>query len=219
MLKLDNRLLAIKKEINGDILADIGTDHGKIIVSSLLDNKIKKAIAVDISEKSLKKAKILVEKYSLNDKVDFFIGDGLEPLQYEPETIIIAGMGGNEIINILKQKKMNSKFVLVPHQDSIILRKFLSQNCFFVEKDYIIKESGKFYDIIVVKKGNNNYKTNEVYLGKNTPESIYFYERLKMRKNIIEKIIKNIENSKATNSKNKEINKELEEINKCLNPE
>ena len=70
MIKLDNRLTALLGEIEGEVLADIGCDHGKLAVASLLEGKCSKVIAGDISAESLKKAVKLAKEYGLEEKID-----------------------------------------------------------------------------------------------------------------------------------------------------
>ncbi|MGB4033262.1 MAG: tRNA (adenine(22)-N(1))-methyltransferase TrmK, partial [Christensenellales bacterium] len=62
-MRLDNRLNAILNEIKAQRLADIGADHGKLIVSAVLTGRAETGIAVDISPQSLEKAKNLAKKY------------------------------------------------------------------------------------------------------------------------------------------------------------
>ena len=52
-----------------DVVADIGADHGKLIVAILLKNKAQRGFALDISEKSLDKAKILAEERKSNTSI------------------------------------------------------------------------------------------------------------------------------------------------------
>ena len=51
------------------VLADIGTDHGFVSVYAVTNGIASRAIATDISKKSLDKAITLVEQMSLEDKI------------------------------------------------------------------------------------------------------------------------------------------------------
>ena len=77
-MKKNGRLDNIIKLIPNDteILADIGCDHGKIIVSAILTGKAKKGFAVDISKNSLNKAKKLAETVGIYQNIEFICGDG-----------------------------------------------------------------------------------------------------------------------------------------------
>ncbi len=212
MLKLGTRLNAVLQELDYvDTFADIGTDHGKLVVGAVLCNRAKKAYAIDISEKCLKKAKELAFEKGVEEKITFYIGDGFAPLSNRVNIAVAAGMGGLEIIKILQNEKscLVDKFILVPHQDGYLLRKYLKENNFYIEKDYVVFD-GKFYDIIVAVRGENNYSYNELFLGKNFPISEFYQARNKHRKDRI----LNIMESHSKSNSNKELSdlliKELE---------
>lgn len=209
MLKLDKRLAAIASEVDGERLADIGADHGKIVVFCLQSGKAKRAYAVDISSKSLEKARMLAERCGVSDRVQFIEGDGLQKIE-DADCVVIAGMGGYEIIKILSEKKLDTKYILVPHQDAAALRKFLSNNGFQAQKDYIVSEGGRFYDIIVCSIGQPNYAENEFFVGKNIPPQADFQKKLEARKKVITEIFQKAENPSA------ELKKELGDINNAL---
>ncbi len=210
MLKLDKRLAAIASEVDAKCLADIGADHGKVVVFCLNNNKAHRAYAVDISQKSLQKARLLAEKHGVADKIKFVVGDGLQKIDNDADCIVIAGMGGFEIIKILSQRKLNAKYILAPHQDAAALRRFLNDNAFFVQKDYFVAVGKRFYDIIVCVPGKGNYTENEIYVGKNIPPQSDFQKKLTARKSVIMDIYK------KTNNPSEEIKKELGEINNAL---
>lgn len=211
MLAIDKRLKAIMNEIQANTLADIGSDHGKVVVKAVLEKRAKRAVAVDISKDSLEKARRLSEEYGVVDKIEFLCSDGLKEVK-SADCIVIAGMGANEIIKILKQKRFErAKYITIPHQDTSYLRQYLSQNNFCVHKDYVIKDAQKFYHIIVFEDGLSNYSEDELYTGKNKPKSNCFEEYLLYRKKRINKIIK-----QAGQKLSPHLRDEKKEIEKCL---
>lgn len=172
MLKLDKRLRAVADEVSGQTLADIGCDHGKVSAVCLIEGRVNKVIACDISRESLKKAVTLAQRLGL-ENMECRAGDGLEPLKEgEADCAVIAGMGGNEIISILsKGLKGVGKFVLVAHRNVVELRKFLRSVGLYIQKDYTVEEGGKFYDVIVaLANGGRDCDSDErsLYVGKNT---------------------------------------------------
>ena len=57
---LDNRLRAVVDEISGSMRTiDVGSDHGKVIITALSEHRTAYGIASDISASSLEKAKNL----------------------------------------------------------------------------------------------------------------------------------------------------------------
>ena len=90
MYRLD-KILSLSDPVH--TMADIGTDHGFVPYLFLKENLAQKAIAIDISEPSLNKAKELLK--NLQKDYDCRLGDGLKALKKEEcQAIIIAGMGG-----------------------------------------------------------------------------------------------------------------------------
>lgn len=138
---------------NGTV-ADIGCDHGKLSVWLIKNNLAKKAFATDISKPSLEKAKKLVEKEKIQN-IDFFLGDGFSVLNEKPDAAVIAGMGGDVIKNIISHKFAKTKLVLQPMKDSDILFKGLYELGFCIEKEVIVREGGRFYEIILASPGND----------------------------------------------------------------
>ncbi|MDR3263040.1 MAG: class I SAM-dependent methyltransferase [Clostridiales bacterium] len=148
---MTKRLEAALCEIEGDIVCDIGTDHGKLPAAAVLRGIVKKALAVDISPKSLDKAVKLAAEYSLSDRIETRLGDGFDAVAFDDaDTFVIAGMGGHSIIQMLKGKEplAKNKFVFVPHKNSRALREFLIYGGYIILKDRAIEDCGKFYDII-----------------------------------------------------------------------
>ena len=175
-MNIDSRLRSLINEIHGQTLVDVGCDHGKVTWAALIEGRVQRAIACDISDKSLDKARALAEKEDLKN-VEFRCGDGLNVIKdNEADTVVIAGMGGREIIKILSNRPSGiEKLVLCPHTEVDIVREFLSANDFFIEKDYVVKEDKHFYSIIVaIANKKDELSEKEILLGKdNKSNSIY----------------------------------------------
>ena len=100
---MNNKLLKIATLINiDDKVVDIGCDHGYLSIY-LAKNKIcNKIIASDINENALNNAIGNIEKERLNNKIKVIISDGLQNIDKDIDTAVIAGMGTNTILNIIK---------------------------------------------------------------------------------------------------------------------
>ena len=111
-MELSKRLNWIIEKLDKvEIIMDVGTDHGYIPIYLVKNNIAKKVIASDINKEPLKKAKINASLDGVLDKIDLRLGGGLSPLKNrEAEAVIIAGMGGNLIRDILE----NDKEILTP---------------------------------------------------------------------------------------------------------
>ena len=154
---ISKRLETILKLIpNGEVLADIGTDHGYIPTYAVKNNIVKKAIAADISKGSLEKAVIEIKNNNLQTKIETRLGSGLEVLEVdEADVVVIAGMGGiliSEILNESYHKKYKAKhhiLIFQPVQFPEKLRQYLYKNNFDILDEELIEDEGKFYHIIV----------------------------------------------------------------------
>ena len=166
---LSERLKAIASFIpKNSIVADIGTDHGYLPVYLIEKGISKKVIATDISINSLEKISQLVKTKGLEERIDIRQGNGLGVLKaFEVDTLVIAGMGGLLIKDILDNNKdiANSvvNFILQPNVASKELREYLYANSFEIVDEKLVKESGKFYEIIYAKKGKA-YIKEDLYL-------------------------------------------------------
>lgn len=139
------------------VAADIGCDHGKLAVELIKRDLAQKVIASDISESSLSKAKKAARELDLDDKIECVLADGLDSIKGKGvESVVIAGMGGMliaDIINGGKEFISGCSFCLCPHTNEAHLRKYLSENGLCVYKETVIKEDGKFYQLIFAKHG------------------------------------------------------------------
>lgn len=164
--------LRLKKILNivpeGTCIADIGTDHGYVPIKAIKCGKVKRAIASDINEGPIKIAKRNIYKNNLENLIELRVGDGLSVLkEREADIIVIAGMGGNLISDIIKRNYNIASscryLVLQPMQYPEVLRKYLAQSDFSIKDEDITKEDGKFYHIILAQKGCGDKYKNEAY--------------------------------------------------------
>ncbi len=156
---LSDRLKTIADFVEkGSIVADIGTDHGYIPIY-LVENEIaKKVIAADISRDSLQKSIDSVRYLNLEDRIDNRLGDGLELIRpFEIDTLIIAGMGGVLIRDILEANRSVTdsvlRFILQGNTATAELREYLRDNDFVIVDEKLVKEKNQFYEIIVAERG------------------------------------------------------------------
>ncbi len=135
--------------------ADVGCDHGYCSEYMLKNGLCEFAVLSDISKGSLKKAETLLRAYIEAGKAKAVLGNGFFGVPKDTEEVLIAGMGGEEIVAILSHEKygfMPEKFLFQPMLNPEKLRAYLLENGGFIEKDYTFKADGKFYDVIVGRK-------------------------------------------------------------------
>ena len=205
---------------------DIGTDHGLVPLYLAKNNISKDILATDISAKSLKKLEDKIDK-NLENTIRTKVCDGLDNIGIKENQIaVIAGMGAITIIEILtKNIEKVRKLDYVICEGNIgneKLRKFLNENNFYIDKDFLIKDGRKHYDIIRFRNGKDRkLSLGEIYFGK----FIYHEKNPLVMKRIDQIYKKNIrfkENIEKY-SKDKEgldlINERLEAIREVRNHE
>lgn len=137
-MELSKRLQAVADLVTaGYRVADIGTDHAYIPIFLLASGKISGAVAMDVNEGPLERARCHVAENGLSDKISLRLSDGLAGLRPgEAESVVIAGMGGGLIIRILTEGagalEHVKECILQPQSEIEKVRAFLLEEGFFV---------------------------------------------------------------------------------------
>ena len=206
-----------------ETIADIGCDHGYVCVELIKNNKVKKAIASDISYPSLKKTIDFVKVNKIEDKVETRVGDGLDVLKIdEVDSMIIAGMGGELIIDILERAEIfydkKNTFILSPHTKVDEVRSFLLKRGFEIFKEDMCIDEGKFYTVIEVGYTGYevHYSYSELLYGKYLikNKNPILFEFLKKEKN---KYINIISNTGLNEKRRAELVQRLDIIEEVIN--
>ena len=199
------RLKCIIDNTDGKTIADIGTDHAYIPIY-LIQNKLADyVIASDVRQGPVNIAKENIEKNNLTDKIEVRFGSGLSVLkEYETDTIIIAGMGGqliSEIISADINLARNSKLVLQPMNAQYELRKYLIENDFKITNEDIAVEGFKVYNIMNVESGRQEkFKTDfEYQIPLYLKNHKYFKNLCDKKRREFTKVIKGLKSSKDIN--------------------
>lgn len=154
MTELSKRLQMIASLIRpGSWVADVGTDHGYLPIYLVERGIAVRAIAMDIRKGPLARAEEHICQAGLKGRIETRLGNGLEQLNPgEADTVIIAGMGGPLILEILDRGKevipSVSRFVLSPQSDWRGFRVGLREQGFTILEERMVCEEGKFYLIV-----------------------------------------------------------------------
>ena len=213
-MKLSPRLQTIADFIEKDTkVADIGTDHGYIPVYLVENNISEKVIASDINEGPLKNAQEYIAKKNLEEKIETRLGSGLNTInEGEVDTVVIAGMGGVLISEILEDSKIITKdiksFILQPMTAIDELRKYLYDKDYTIIDEKLAKEGEKLYQILSVVHGKDKLD-KEIYLeiGKKLIENKdpLLNEFLEAKIEKISKVLENLRNQRSDLNKYKYI--------------
>ncbi len=159
-IPLSHRLKAIADEvIINKTVADIGTDHGYLPVYLVKNKGLSSVIAADVNQDPLNKARRVIQRHKLQQHIELRLGDGLSILhEGEASTIIIAGMGGNLISEILEQSpsiaKGAERIILQPVQSVRELRQYLLENGYEITNEILMQEKNRFYEILCTQFRN-----------------------------------------------------------------
>lgn len=173
MKKISKRLEKIFSYLTScEYLADVGCDHGYIAKLALDSGIAKKVCISDISEKSLNKAINLLSDYG-DEKVFSVVSDGLELVPNTVDQVLIAGMGGEEIVKILSSSHfLPKKLVLSPMKNGEKVRKLLIELGYEIVHDTIFSDGDKFYFLITADFGGKSVYTDmELEFGKESLKS------------------------------------------------
>ena len=226
-MELSKRLNWIIEKLDKvEVIMDVGTDHGYIPIYLVKNNIAKKVIASDINKEPLKKAKINASLDGVLDKIDLRLGGGLFPLNNkEANAVIIAGMGGNLIRDILENDLNKVKnldyLILQPAQNPEVLRKYLYNNNYEILEEDICLDENKYYEIFKVKYKSGDYilledifyEISPTMLSKKLPLfKSYIENKIEKNKKVMEFIKDNTEHAIERKNELKEKNQKLEKL-------
>ena len=220
-IKINNRLKKIADLVaeNSKII-DVGCDHALLDIYLVTQKKNIQAIASDNKKGPLDNARENVKKYHLEDKIKLKLGNGIETIEEDTDTIIISGMGGLNMVGILKYKRNLYKnvknIILSPNNDAEKVRKEITKLGFYIKDEALVKEKNIIYPVIVFEKGKKYYTKKDYLFGpilliKKEPLLIEYINFQKFQK---EKLLELLPKKYLT--RRLELKKELKEINKIL---
>lgn len=196
MIVLSKRLKCIYDMVPNTVVADIGADHGKLIIS-LADNKrIVKGYAVENKKGPYNRLLKAVINSGLEDEVIPLLSDGLADLPPTVKTIILAGLGGHTIIDILRKniEKLHhiDAIIIDAHTANKAVREFVCQNGYVIAEEKMVKEDNIFYEIIkFIRAGRAIYSDEDFEFGPILSEekSALFKEKCQERIKEIDSIL------------------------------
>lgn len=162
-MQLSRRLQTVADQVlSGGVLADIGCDHGFTSIYLVSNNKVKKAIAMDVREGPLGRAAEHVAESGLQGQIGLRLSDGMEKLQPgEADTILISGMGGALMEQILRAHpevtKAAEELVLSPQSEVCRIRKCVHELGFRIAREDMVHDMGKYYVVLRAVPGTEHY--------------------------------------------------------------
>ena len=152
MIRLSKRLKIIHDMVPNSVVADIGSDHGKLMIALVQSGKVKKGFAVENKEGPFERLRSNLIRYHVNDMITPLFSDGIKDITRDVSTIVIAGMGGQTIVNILKahpEKLISVQTIIIDAHTAVpFARREICQMGFAIADEKIVKEDDIFYEVI-----------------------------------------------------------------------
>ena len=178
-IDLTPRLRMVGKLIPAGVrLTDVGTDHAYLPAALIGEGKIPSAIAADLRQGPLARAKETVRQAGLTGKVAFRLCNGLSGIRPdETDAVAIAGMGGETIAAILSAalwtRERGTPLILQPMSSMPELRGWLQANGFCIEEERLAKEGDTLYTALLVRAGEMPpLSPAELWAGKNNSDPL-----------------------------------------------
>ena len=226
-IKLSKRLKAVADYVdNGARLADIGSDHAYLPTYLMQKAVIDFAISGEVVKGPFEIAKNHVAEADLSDRIVVRLANGLGAIENTDkiDTIVIAGMGGiliSEILETGKEKLSHvNRLILQPNNHEESLRQWLVNHQFVIKKEEILLEAGKFYEIIVAeplsKLMTEKLSVNDLTFGPflSKEKSTVFQQKWQKELNTLNKIIARLPEEQA--EKRQEVLNQIARIEEVL---
>lgn len=152
---ISKRLLACAEYIcPGDVVADIGCDHGYLGIHLLKSGVASRIIASDINEGPLQSARNNAKKFGVEERMTFHLSDGVKLIPRDFDVLVCAGMGGDTMVSILEGapwlKGGQYRLVLQCQSKTPVLRRYLSESGWQIKQEEVLKDGRFLYTVMEV---------------------------------------------------------------------
>ncbi|MCL1630402.1 class I SAM-dependent methyltransferase [Sporolactobacillus sp. CPB3-1] len=231
-MHLSPRLNAVLHMLpKGKCLADIGSDHAHLPCRAIQEGLCETAIAGEVRVGPYRQSVDNIETLGFSHCIDVRLGDGLDVLHPdEADTIVIAGMGGELIADILERGReklgTTTTLILQPNIREPRVREWLSQNGWSIIDETIVEETPHFYEIIRAEQCPDWQKLSDLELQfgpiLSKKKQTAFVKKWRRREHSLAAILialKHAEQTDSVRKKTAECEKEWTMIQYCLTVE
>ena len=169
-MNLSKRLQAIYNMVPYSVTADIGSDHGKLMIALFNDGRIPKGYAVENKKGPYNRLTEALKEAHIEEDVVPLFSDGITDLPISVSTVVLAGMGGETILKILndhpEKLKLVQTIIVDAHTSVPKLRKEISEMGFIIADEQIVEEDHIYYEIIkFIRSDVAYYSENDLEFG------------------------------------------------------
>lgn len=168
MKKLTDRMKTIiDMTPKSAVAADIGADHALVSLALYESGKAETVYACDINEGPIKAAERNIKASGAEGKIIPILSGGLSAVYDKADTVIVAGMGGELIGDILSEYPLDKikNFVLQPMNRADKLREKLCALSLKIDEERLVSDMGRVYTVIRVSHGDMKLDRAEMILG------------------------------------------------------
>ncbi|MDQ0514186.1 tRNA (adenine22-N1)-methyltransferase [Mycoplasmoides fastidiosum] len=144
--------------LTNQLLIDVGADHGYLGIEALKQQKTKFVWNVEITKGPLLNAQNNFIRAGYVDQATFWTSDGfikLPQTNATSATAVCAGMGTQTILKILKHLPIYvDQIILLTHTLGYKLRKWASENRWYVLAENYVASNHKIYELIYLVRDN-----------------------------------------------------------------
>ncbi len=171
--RLSERLERVAAHVPaGARLADIGSDHGYLLVALMNRGLIAAGVAGEVASTPFYAAQRTVRENGLSQRISVRQANGLAAIETEDgiTAVSLCGMGGETIRDILDRDKARlsgkERLILQPNGGERPLRQWLMDNGYRILAEEALRENRFDYEIIVAERSEPVlYTAQELYFG------------------------------------------------------
>ncbi|MEA4888257.1 MAG: class I SAM-dependent methyltransferase [Clostridiaceae bacterium] len=129
---------------------DIGTDHAWLPIWLVQNGRCRRAVAADLRTGPLERAARHIHDADLDEQIEVAQTDGLQGLDCgSSDVIVLAGLGGNEIMRILENRNPACRsLILQPMKSLPELRGWLYGQGYRIERESLPYDRGRYYPVM-----------------------------------------------------------------------
>ena len=172
MINLSDRLLKISEFVLDKDTLDIGADHCALLIYLIKNKKYESRFyASENKEGPYNNLVSNIDSNGLHKRITPLLGDGLDVYKHTHNApqVIMTGMGGETIIEIIEKNKELLKsiqtLIIEPQSNHSKTRRYMHSLGFKIVEERYVKERGNFYPILRYEKGEQELSDVNAHFG------------------------------------------------------